>query len=100
MLDKEFLEETVHKVISAYVENEVSGEEAELIHMDYDVLSIGDPVFLEGRNGSFYRFSFEYQMKVVSTNQLEEDELIRYRQSVRLTEEGQLAGISEKVELD
>lgn len=100
MFDKEFLEDIVHKVISGYVENEVSGDSDELIHMDYDVLSISAPRLVEGRSGSFVKFSFEYALKVVSSNQLEGDELIRYRQSVRMTEEGQLTGVSEKIELD
>ena len=99
MLDKEFLEETVHKVISAYVESEVSADEDELIHMEYDILSISEPVYLEGRRGAFYKVAFEYELKVVSSDHLEEDELIRYRQSLRLTEDGQMAGISEKVRL-
>jgi len=99
MLEQEQLEAMVHEVIHQYHEVEATGDEAEVIHMDVSDLKLAPPARLEGRRGVFIKLDFEYTLTFLSSNALDEDDPVRYKQSVRLTEAGETVAISEPVEL-
>ncbi len=93
------LESIVTEVIHKFHEVEASGQDAEVIHMDIMELNIQPPVRLEGRKGVFQKVEFEYVLNFLASSNLEEDDPVRYKQSLRLSENGEIMAISDPVEI-
>ena len=93
------IEALITEVIQKYHEVEASGQEAEVIHLDVINLKVKPTVRLEGRSGIFQKVEFEYELKYLASNALEEDDIVRYRQSVRLNEGGQITAVSDPTEI-
>ena len=93
------LEALITEVIQKYHEVEATGQEAEVIHLDVLNLKVQPAVRLEGRNGFFQKVDFEYDLKYLASNALEEDDIVHYRQSMRLNESGQITAVSDPTEV-
>ncbi len=103
MLDQAYLEEIMEQVIRASAMEALSGQDEELIHLDFEVYKMSQPVRTEGRAGVFIKFSFEYELEYLSSEDLglEEgaDTRKKFRQTARLNGEGKLSAYSDRVEI-
>ena len=102
MFDQSYLEEIMETVIRASAMEAVEDRDAELIHLDFEVFEMTQPVRIEGRAGIFIKFSFDYELEYLSSEDLDEEEDYgrrKFRQTVRLNSEGKLAAWSERQEL-
>jgi hypothetical protein len=102
MFDKEFLTKIAEDVVSR--EEELSHLEetgSKLVHFDFEILKTDQPVLFTGRTGDYYKFSFEYQVTLLDEKGLQniEDEVRKYRRVLRLTADGNVSGVGERVEL-
>jgi hypothetical protein len=102
MLDPEFLKKVAEGVILKEEERahlEETG--AVLIHYDFEILKVGDAILSAGRSGDYYKFSFEYELSFLDDQHLreKENEVRNYKRSLRLSPEGNVVGIGDRVEL-
>ena len=103
MFKDSWLKELAEQVIRSSAELDCKERGAELVHLDMVDLNFKTPQRTEGRHGVFFRFSFDYQIKVLPSDDLypeEEPETEHFRQSVRLTEEGEVTGISDRIKIE
>ncbi len=103
MLDQDYLEEIMEQVIRASVVEALEDRNEELIHLDFEVLKMTQPVQTEGRAGAFIKFSFEYELECLSSEGMDlkegNDNRKKFRQTVRLNREGKLSAFSEREEI-
>lgn len=103
MLDQAYLEEIMEKVIRDSAMEALEDHDSELIHLDFEVFKMTQPVRIDGRGGAFIKFSFEYNLEYLSSEDLDLEEdygTKKYRQTVRLNGEGLLSAYSEREEID
>ena len=102
MFPKELLIKLAEEAVSK--EEEASHLEetgTELLHFDFEVTKTDKPILFAGRSGDYYKFTFEYKLTVLDENNLRstEDEVRRFRRTMRLTADGKISGIGDRVEL-
>lgn len=102
MFDKTFLTKLAEDIVQ--MEEEQSHLEETgfpLVHFDVEILKTERPILFTGRSGDYYKFSFEYQLTLLDEKGLghAEDEVRKFKRSARLTLEGKVAAVSERVEL-
>lgn len=102
-LDEAYLEEIMEKVIQATAMEELEGRDAEMIHLDFEVTDRTTPRLTQGRSGSFIKFSFDYGLEYLSSENLDEEDDYgrrKFRQTVRLNSEGKLSAYSDREEIE
>ncbi|MFM2375005.1 MAG: hypothetical protein RLZZ165_101 [Bacteroidota bacterium] len=72
-----------------------------LIHFDFEITKAEQPVLYSGRLGDYYKFNFEYRITLLDDGGLNSmnDEVRIYRRSVRLTTDGRISAVGERVEI-
>jgi hypothetical protein len=72
-----------------------------LVHFDFEILKTEQPIFYSGRSGDYYKFTFEYRVTLLDEKNLAdvEDEVRMFRRTVRLTADGKISGIGDRVEI-
>jgi len=101
-LDEAYLEEVMEQVIQATAMEDLEGRDAELIHLDFEFLDMTQPQMIQGRTGSFIKFTFDYELEYLSSENLDEEDDYgrrKFRQTVRLNAEGKLSAYSDREEL-
>ena len=102
MLDQSYLEEVMESIIRASAMEAVEDHDAELIHLDFEVTDMTQPVRIKGRGGVFIKFSFVYELEYLSSEDLDQEEDYgrrKFRQTVRLNGEGKPVAYSEREEV-
>lgn len=102
MFDKEVLVKIAETVVSQEEEQSHLEETgAELVHFDFEITKMERPILFTGRSGDYYKFNFEYKVRLLDVDGLESKEDVerKFRRSVRLTSEGNVSAIGERVAL-
>lgn len=103
MLDQAYLEKIMEQVIRASALEALQDHNEELIHLDFEVFKMTQPIRSEGRAGVFIKFAFEYELEYLSSEDLDQEEDYgrrKFRQTVRLDGEGKLSAYSDREEID
>jgi hypothetical protein len=102
MFDKEFLAKIAEEAVTR--EEELSHFEetgSKLVHFDFDILKTERAILFTGRSGDYYKFTFEYQVTLLDEKGLKskEDDVRKFKRSVRMTAEGKIVAVSDRVEI-
>ena len=102
MFDKEFLTKVAEDIV-AKEEDRAHLEETNvaMVHFDFEILKVEPAVVAMGRSGEFYKFAFEYELSFLDEAHLsqKENEVRIFRRTVRLSTQGKVTGIGDRVEL-
>lgn len=102
ILSKDELEQLASKIVENADGKDDLPDGVEVVHMDFEILSISDLAMIEGRFGVFYRFTFDYKLEALRSDDLLDEEAEKpqsYRRKVRLNEQGNITGYSEREEI-
>jgi hypothetical protein len=102
MFDKKFLTKLAEDIVNR--EEELSHFEetgSKLVHFDFEILKADRPILFTGRTGDYYKFNFEYQVTLLDEKGLKqtEDEVRKFRRTLRLTSDGDVSAVGERVEI-
>lgn len=102
MLDQEYLIKVAEGVIAKDEERAHLEETGSpMVHFDFEILKVTEAQLATGRTGDFYKFSFEYELTFLDEAHLADkgNEVRIYRRAIRLSTEGEVTGIGDRVEL-
>jgi hypothetical protein len=102
MFEKEALIKIASDVVSKEEEQSHLEETGlELVHFDFEITKTEQPILYSGRSADYYKFNFEYHVTLLDESGLDspEDTIRKFKRSVRLTAEGKVSAIGDRVEI-